>query len=174
MAIDLQAFCDEECQPRYARKDSLNLTRPFEIELQFPWASGTYAAATDAAIIVVSKQPLPWFPPGPFPKVHVALADFPQDRPRKWRKLPEPRRCAECNGLGVLKHTCESWYCRRTHYGRTCDKCQLSIGKKRLSQWYANKIRSLPDAAIWSDDADPCSPIWFRFIGGFGAVMPTA
>ncbi|BEV44809.1 hypothetical protein [Afipia carboxidovorans] len=169
--IDLQKFCGSD--------DTLSL-------LSKPFTQGAYTYATDRAVIVR------------VPKVDgVAQLDsvvaIDADRPFKhfsdqsFAPLPKlnlpplsgPKvvACTECDGRGT-EHDCPDCNC-------VCDACDgtgkeevetkisTSLGGATLQLKYVHLIASLPRVEISTQLAASLNgPVFFRFDGGEGALMP--
>lgn len=179
MAIDLQAFCDNECDSGLSSRYALH--RPWSVTLDIVGKHGgkivgEFGIATDGRIMVASDQPVPWqLEDVKRPRVEVAFENFPCHIKHYgrggWYRIPKKLpKCKTCRGIGY--HLCCCEVCGYEHRGDLCDRCCTKLGSKRIQRRMMNLILKLPNCRWIDTDGDPKSILWLAFDGGFGAVMP--
>lgn len=178
-AIDLMPFCDPDPDRRYA--------------LQKPWREGEQVVATDGKILI-SCDPSAYVgelaeAEGRRPQKCWEILS-PASKVTQWNQLPEYPGCTTCDGAGEFtkrcphchgagEHRCE---CGHEHdcdfceeKGETteqCEACECTFGTRRIARRLANKLLPLPQTEWGVVTDDPQDIVFFRFVGGIGAVMP--
>lgn len=169
MAVDLQQFCSTDSVRFY---------------LHNPFTLGDFTYATNGHIIVrvpkVDGVPLAESAPNPsnifkdFPASDRFTALPPLNLPKA--EGPETVDCSECDGRGK-EHECPDCDCEC----EACDGSGKEVREKRVSTElagvilqlrYVRQIAALPHVEIAPHLAINGKPVFFRFEGGDGALMP--
>ena len=88
--------------------------------------------------------------------------------------IPKAKRCPSCNGSGI-------WPAFGDDPEETCQECngsgeyknqEVSVGAQHISRWYLALIASLENAQLSCSSDAPTAPMFFKFEGGWGCVMP--
>lgn len=170
--IDLTKFCG---------------TGSSRYNLDKPWEADGKLVATDGRICVECD---PGLYDGEIAKPDAKVPKYldifePYSKIEKWQELPDYGTCEICgDGCEIDCGTCGGrgeCFCPRCDDGRACDacdgtgkqacKCRVMFGDKQIARELANKLSDLPEITWGILDDDNC-PVFFRFKGGRGAVMP--
>jgi hypothetical protein len=169
-------------------------------QIDEPWTNGTYAYATDGRILIrVDAELCPGARAAGslrLPKDCDNIVDG-RENVNAWFPVPPVVPCDRCQSVGQYVQICDTcngsgWTlddgrlnrclhgdeddgpdeeCEALQVWR-CHDCKIEFANSLLAQWYVNLVRSLPDARIGVASGEPDVPVYFRFGGGCGAIMP--
>lgn len=174
--LDLSAFCDPYTR-RYA--------------LATPFIQGEFVYATDGRILVQTTRELceASEPTGKVPNGCATIVE-PLDKVRDWDFPPPIVACEKCKGCGATFGICD--VCNGLGYlvngtnefvpcgecdGTTtwierCEWCFAEYKNSIYGQWYMNHVRLLPNVRVGAISNSHEAPLYFRFDGGCGCLMP--
>lgn len=174
--LDLSPFCDPHGE-RYSLK------KPF-------LSGGDFVYATDGRILVRTTLDVcpADLPTGKVPNNPHEIVE-PIEKVRDWEPLPAIVDCEKCGGVGLALHVCD--ICKGIgslvvddNFIRVCGECvgvatytypcgcEVRFGQSNYAQWYMNLIRELPEVRIGNVASGPERPLYFKFDGGVGCLMP--
>ncbi len=101
-------------------------------------------------------------------------------------------KCEDCDGEGCFEHgdfsyECKACECEGFNYPHLgdgdmdCPYCDgtghdphqtVSVGHTTIARRYCEMMLGLQNCQIWTDEADSTATAYFKFDGGWGAVMP--
>jgi hypothetical protein len=167
---DLQTFCSTDSDPRYR-------------EIQRPFSRGDWTWATDGHLIirVPRLQAVSEGAAVTLKIIEDTIAACRNDTTRPIGTLPEPTtiriECDHCNGTG-RKHdspccNCECSECDGDGWliYKSDDDISVSIHEVPFDVGLFRKLSDLPNLRVQAI-AEPKKPLYLRFDGGEGLLMP--